>query len=233
MTLLDNAVAKYSPKPLLALSLGPYGAMLEGGREYSGDYASSNGTAVKEAMRTFHRDRLQTFATEQEEEHQWSKVDLLALETIPRIDEAQCVLDTLQELRQQLAVVDQQGNAGDGHVPPAYLAFTFPEPESTSTGGFVEHGLVQPKTESADFPRDLTRLVEVLCFEDIGVQGKAYPLLGFGVNCTKPHLIAGLVEQLTATLVKCKEKVPEGKQQRIFQTASGDPALFVRSNARD
>lgn len=67
--------------PLIAASIGPYGAALHDGSEYTGSY----GVGAAE-LRTFHGDRLALFDN--------SDADVLALETIPSITEA-TVLDEL------------------------------------------------------------------------------------------------------------------------------------------
>ena len=62
--------AKFGFVPLIAASLGPYGAMLHDGSEYEGNYGVTEAT-----LRTFHESRLQLFDR--------SGADVLALETIP------------------------------------------------------------------------------------------------------------------------------------------------------
>lgn len=65
--------------PWVAGSVGPYGAFLADGSEYRGDYAL--GTAKYER---FHRPRLEALAH--------GGVDLFAVETQPKLDEAQAVI---------------------------------------------------------------------------------------------------------------------------------------------
>jgi homocysteine S-methyltransferase len=62
-------------RPLIAASVGPYGAMLGNGAEYRGHYAVSD-----QALAAFHRPRLEVLAQ--------SGADLLACETIPCLREA-------------------------------------------------------------------------------------------------------------------------------------------------
>jgi len=68
----------------VAASLGPYGAMLHDGSEYSGDYGVSS-----TVLRDFHQSRLQLFDS--------ADVDVLALETIPSFQEAEVLADLLAE----------------------------------------------------------------------------------------------------------------------------------------
>jgi homocysteine S-methyltransferase len=69
-------------QPLIAASLGPYGAMLHDGSEYSGDYG-----VAAETLRSFHAARLPIFDS--------SAVDVLALETIPSKLEAEVLAELL------------------------------------------------------------------------------------------------------------------------------------------
>lgn len=71
--------------PIAAASIGPYGAFLADGSEYRGDYELS-----KEQLRQFHQERIEIL---------WSQgVDLIAAETIPRLDEALVIAEIVQEL---------------------------------------------------------------------------------------------------------------------------------------
>ncbi|MFC9147572.1 homocysteine S-methyltransferase, partial [Streptomyces bacillaris] len=68
----------------VAASVGPYGAMLADGSEYRGRY----GLTVRELER-FHRPRMAAFAE--------AGPDVLALETVPDIDEAEAVVRVAEE----------------------------------------------------------------------------------------------------------------------------------------
>lgn len=70
--------------PLIAGSVGPYGAFLADGSEYRGDYQLTE----KELM-DFHRPRIKALIK--------SGVDLLACETIPCLIEAQALINLLSE----------------------------------------------------------------------------------------------------------------------------------------
>lgn len=73
-----------NPPPLVAASVGPYGAWLADGSEYSGAYGVGRGE-----LDTFHRRRFGILAG--------SGVDLLACETIPSLPEAEVLLDVLDD----------------------------------------------------------------------------------------------------------------------------------------
>jgi homocysteine S-methyltransferase len=71
-------------RPLVAASIGPYGAMLADGSEYKGRYAATDRT-----LEDFHRPRLAVLAT--------CGADLLACETIPCLREAEVLARLLEE----------------------------------------------------------------------------------------------------------------------------------------
>jgi len=72
------------PKPIIAASIGPYGAYLADGSEYRGDYG-----LTEPALMTFHRPRMAVLAN--------TEADLLACETIPCLIEAQALTHLLAE----------------------------------------------------------------------------------------------------------------------------------------
>jgi homocysteine S-methyltransferase len=71
-------------RPLVAASVGPYGAMLADGSEYRGRY-----TVDDAALADFHRPRLRVLAD--------AGADLLACETIPSLREAKVLAGLLRE----------------------------------------------------------------------------------------------------------------------------------------
>lgn len=72
--------------PLIAGSCGPYGASLHDASEYNGTYGK---TTSSESIMTWHKPRIQALVDE--------GVDLLALETIPCIQEARALIKLLKE----------------------------------------------------------------------------------------------------------------------------------------
>ena len=80
----DEFIAATAPDfiPLVAASIGPYGAVLHDGSEYRGDYGVSAGK-----LRQFHEARLHLFDT--------SGADVLAFETVPSMREAEVLADLL------------------------------------------------------------------------------------------------------------------------------------------
>lgn len=76
-------------RPLVAASIGPYGAWLADGSEYRGDYG-----VTRAELLDFHRPRLHVLA----ETVRRGEADLLACETIPCWDEADVLLQLLAEV---------------------------------------------------------------------------------------------------------------------------------------
>lgn len=70
--------------PLIAASIGPYGAYLHDGSEYRGDYNLSAA-----ALKAFHRERLAILVD--------SGADLIACESFPSLLEAEAMIDLLAE----------------------------------------------------------------------------------------------------------------------------------------
>ena len=95
--------------PLIAASVGPYGAMRADGSEYRGHY----GLSVDELM-DFHRPRLRVLAE--------AGPDLLACETLPALDEALALARLLDE----------------SPGPPAWVAFSCRDGGHTCQGEPIE-----------------------------------------------------------------------------------------------
>lgn len=83
MTLPDD---KIRLRPLVAASIGCYGAALADGSEYRGDYGKRIGV---EALKEWHRERMEVLAHA-------DGVDLILVETVPCLDEIRAVLSLLQ-----------------------------------------------------------------------------------------------------------------------------------------
>lgn len=78
-----RAEAEDGVRRLVAASVGPYGAVLADGSEYSGDYRVSDAF-----LRDWHAPRMAVLAD--------AGADLLALETVPSLQEAAALLDVLE-----------------------------------------------------------------------------------------------------------------------------------------
>ena len=100
-----TAVARAAQPSVVACSVGPFGAYLGDGSEYSGHYA-----ATWAEVRAFHRARLQVLAD--------TNPDLFAIETIPSLAEAEIVVEELRTLTDA----------------PAWLTFTCADAVHTCSG---------------------------------------------------------------------------------------------------
>ena len=81
----DAAASAGGRRRWVAASVGPYGAALADGSEYRGRY----GLSVA-ALRAWHRPRMEVLAS--------AEPDLLALETVPDVDEAEALVDAVAGL---------------------------------------------------------------------------------------------------------------------------------------
>ena len=84
VTLAREAAGADGSDRLVAASVGPFGATLADGSEYRGDYGLSVG-----ALAMFHRPRFETLLE--------AEPDLLAIETIPSIVEAEALVSLLED----------------------------------------------------------------------------------------------------------------------------------------
>ena len=103
---VDQFCLETSPEiqPLVAASIGPYGAFLADGSEYRGDYQVS-----QRVLREFHRPRMATLIE--------AKPDLLACETIPCLMEASVLSELLMEF-----------------AAPGWISFSCRDDEHLSSG---------------------------------------------------------------------------------------------------
>ncbi|KAK6623188.1 hypothetical protein RUM43_009040 [Polyplax serrata] len=81
---------QHAVRPLIAGSVGPYGASLHDGSEYSGSYIDR---VTKEEIVSWHRPRITALVEE--------GVDFLALETIPALREGELLLELMKEFPKQ------------------------------------------------------------------------------------------------------------------------------------
>lgn len=78
------------PDGWVAGSVGPYGASLADGSEYTGDYGLGGHAETVRALRHFHRPRMEALAA--------AGADVLACETVPRLAEVEALALELQAL---------------------------------------------------------------------------------------------------------------------------------------
>ena len=103
----------------VAASVGPYGAVLADGSEYTGGYAAAGGLGVVD-LRGWHRPRLEVLAS--------SGADVLACETLPALAEVEALVEELAGLGvpawlSLTVVVDGHGTVRTRLGEPAAEAF--------------------------------------------------------------------------------------------------------------
>jgi homocysteine S-methyltransferase len=96
-------------KPLIAASIGPYGAYLADGSEYRGDYVISD-----QELKNFHEPRINLLAS--------STADVLACETIPGFQEANVLSEILENVKK-----------------PAWVSFSCKDGKHISDGTPIEN----------------------------------------------------------------------------------------------
>lgn len=100
---IDRAIEDGSIKarPLVAASLGPYGAFLTDGSEYRGNYDIS-----EDQLADFHQERIQILEN--------AKIDLFAFETVPSLPEAKVLSELLSQI--QIPAWVSFSCKDDGHI---------------------------------------------------------------------------------------------------------------------
>jgi hypothetical protein len=132
-------------------------------------------------LEAFHYDRLRILASSPS----WIHVDLIAFETIPRLDEAIAIR---RALRRIFSVYKSKFS---------YASFVFP------SGFHLPWPPAQQSEQSSDTKEeDMKRLLDEVLGDDEA--GHSSPLNGVGINCTKPKFLAGLVKNMTSALINVK-----------------------------
>ncbi len=151
------------PLPIVAASVGPYGATLHDGSEYTGNYGVG-----RDAIRRFHEERLAILDR--------AGADVLACETIPDYQEAQVLCELLEDVRS-----------------PAWISFSCRDERCINDGTPVEkvaslfrdHPRVQAVGINCTPPRLILRLIEQI---KVAAPDKAivvYPNSGEKYNAEK------------------------------------------------
>lgn len=161
-------------KGMVALSLGAYGATMIPGQEYSGLYDPVHSDL--DSLRAWHLTRLKAFfpssspsssdAEDLEKRQCWDLVDLVAFETLPRVDEILAVRSVMSLLPQTSTVPTK----------PFWIACVFPGEKNCLPDGTV-----------------VSEIATAMLGQKHG--GGAKVPMGVGINCTKVGKIESLVEE--------------------------------------
>lgn len=157
---VDRHVAEGGSSALVAASVGPYGAMLADGSEYRGRY----GLTVAE-LREFHVRRLDVLAGEITE----GRADLLALETVPDVDEATALVDLVRGsgVPAWLSYTLAGGRTRAGQ-PPAEAVAAAEAPEIVAVGA------------NCSAPQEIPAVLDAVARHGGGRPGVVYPNSGEG-----------------------------------------------------
>ncbi|MCP3426573.1 homocysteine S-methyltransferase family protein, partial [Rothia sp. AR01] len=159
------------PGALVAGSVGPYGAHLADGSEYTGAYALDQA-----GYRDFHRGRIALLLE--------AGVDLLAVETLPRADEARAVAALLAE---------------EFPRARAWFSATLAAPGTAGSDDPTEGDPAKdvPADNAARVPDDTVRLPDGTPLREFAAElGAARAAAAVGVNCVAPDRVAGALRAL-------------------------------------
>ena len=150
-----------SRKKLVALSLGAYGATTIPSTEYTGNYPPQ--MSDRFALERWHAQRVMAFEGHQQT---WHEIDLVAFETLPKVDEIHAVREAMSLLSRQ---------------KPFWISCVFPNdddklPDGSEVSDVIRAMLGQrPSTPS--------------------VMSHPPVPMGVGINCTKLQKLKGLIRK--------------------------------------
>ena len=174
----------------VALSLGPYGATMQPGQEYSGRYDSEHVTV--EHLRVWHLNRIRVFSekvddspprsrTEKRERADcWEEVDLVAFETLPLLEEIIAVREVMNESCGLSNLGGDEIEARKAQkVKPFWVSCVFPGERNCLPDG-----------------SNVRQVIKAMLGKK---EGAATPM-GVGINCTRIGKIEGLVQEFEAAM---------------------------------
>lgn len=194
----------------VVLALGPLGATLKPGAEYSGLYpgpygfgtvldsspSSSNiapsaedDARAEEALYTFHRSRLEAYA----QSPLWDQVEWVGFETIPLVREVKAIRRAIRDTRR-----------GSGSRGPMYwVACTFPDGKAPQTDCTVADTIKALLNEGTAGGAAEGEGVGISLGQTKGsgsgeVGGREID--GVGINCTNPAWLPELIDTFNSTL---------------------------------
>lgn len=240
----NNATASSSSsRPMISLSLGPYGGMLSNGAEYTGDYRRTflpesdpqrEQQPSLEEMAAFHQRRIEAFVAQPS----WKDVGVLAVETVPRADEALAFRMALENV---VKSHQQQGKPLDRK--PVYISMAFPDdkrlpwpPLKNNSAGDDDMDLdedddeVDAADEEEAFQEEMNWLVQIVTDTKVQGQDSLWPVGGIGINCTKPYLLPKLVERMSTSLLTLNRPTSEGGMdlaRRRAEAGQQRPLLYL------
>jgi len=152
------------PRTKIALSLGPYGAVMVPSQEYSAQYDAQHDSTDK--LFRWHADRISLFSSIPDLE---TRVNYLAFETVPRLDEILAIrqlTSLLASQAQDAAAVSPLGQT------PYWISCVFPGADQTLPDG-----------------SRIDQVIQAL----LSLEHSDSVPWGIGINCTKIAHLPGLV----------------------------------------
>lgn len=191
----------------VAASVGPYGAALADGSEYRGRY----GRSVRQ-LRDWHRPRLEVLAE--------AGPDLLAVETIPDLDEAEAVTGLIAELGVPcwLSYTIEDGRTRAGQPLSDAFAVAAGVPQVIAVG--VNCCAPSDVTPAVRLARDITRK-PVVAYPNSGEAWDAARRTWTGTRQVTPGLAAGWVAAGARIVGGCC-RVRPADIARMAQAVSGN-----------
>ena len=155
---LDSGIVDF--KPLIAASLGPYGAYLADGSEYRGNYGVSD-----ETLRSFHLERIRILDL--------SNADILACETVPSFQEARILSEILFDVNK-----------------PAWISFSCRDEQHLNEGTKIEkcvsifknHPKVFAVGVNCTNPRFISGIIKCIKSSEVDKKIIVYPNSGEAYN---------------------------------------------------
>ena len=231
----NSTASSGTARPVISLSLGPYGAMLSNGAEYTGDYRRTflpesdpqrEQQPSLEEMAAFHQGRIEAFVAEP----RWKDVGVLAVETVPRADEALAFRMALENV---VRSHQQQGKPLERK--PVYISMAFPDdrrlpwPPISSIATVDAEGNIDMDQDDDDgdddddddddtdsagqegaIQEEMNWLVQIVTDTQVQGQDSLWPISGIGINCTKPYLLPKLTQRMSASLIILNRPSTEG-----------------------
>lgn len=186
----------------VALSIGPYGAIMVPSTEYSGLYDAAHENV--ESLTAWHMERFETLFARLEEAL-LDRVEYIAFETIPRVDEILAVRRVMDQIR------DASPSSRLANIP-VWISCLFPgDGETLPDGSEVE------------------TVLDALLGNTGAAKGIKFVPWGIGINCTKVGKLPRLVrryEEAVRRLVAAGEVdkwpslvlYPDGTNGEVYNT---------------
>lgn len=142
---IRRSQAPHEKTPLIAASIGPYGAYLADGSEYKGNY-----TVSKKVLIDFHEERMAIFNN--------SAADIIAIETIPSLIEAEVLSELLNKFDKPAWIsfsCKDEGHINDGSPIEKVISLFEEHPTVFAVGVNCTHpkyisGLIRKLKESTN-----------------------------------------------------------------------------------